>query len=188
MVLEEPNIVTIQITSRQPLTGTGALLPYATGVISIEARTHDDRRLTFTDKIRLYPVMSAELSPGKFKIDPGEKDARRPIAPGQPAVWTWTISPEEIGDEQPLTFKVFGETSLNGEKFTILAASITRNVKVADKAWPKKAWDGVTKNAMGIVGTGGPLALLLAFLGYRQGSKKLRDRVEDLEKKIKEME
>jgi hypothetical protein len=189
MVIEEADIVTVEIIADRRLAETGIHPAYATGVIGIEISSQDGARGRIEDRIRLYPVMSAELTAGKFDITSGDVDARRVITTTYPAVWTWAIAATKPG-MQRITINIFGEATIDEEKLTVLEMSKSRNINVVEKPLTERILNSLVNNFVAIVGAGGPLGLIITYLTRRanQADKKLKDKVESLGKKLKELE
>ena len=51
--------------------------------------------------------------------------------------------------------------------FPVLTQSVSRNIQVVAKSRWSQIVDGLADNVLVLIGTGGPLGLLLAFLTYR---------------------
>jgi hypothetical protein len=189
MVIEEADIVTVEIIADPRLAETGIHPAYATGVIGIEISSQDGARGRIEDRIRLYPVMSAELTAGKFDITSGDVDARRVITTTYPTVWTWAIAATKSG-MQRITINIFGEATIDEEKLTVLEMSKSRNINVVEKPLTERILNSLVNNFVAILGAGGPLGLIITYLTRRanQADKKLKDKVESLGKKPKELE
>jgi hypothetical protein len=185
MIVEEDDVVTVEIMADPKYTEVGVHPMGASGVITIET---SEGRVRIEDKIRLYPVMSAELIAVNFDIIQGDADPRRPIASTYSAAWTWSIAARKPG-AQKITINIFGETTIDEEKLIVLEKSNSRNIKVVEKPLPRRILDILSENLVAIIGTSGPLGLIIAYLTLRanQASKKLEDKIESLENKLKEL-
>jgi hypothetical protein len=186
MIVEEDDVVTVEIMADPRFAEIGVHPAHATGVISIET---SGGRARIEDRIRLYPVMSAELIAGNFDVIQGDADPRRGITTTYHAVWTWSITARRPGRQQKITINIFGEATIDGEKRSVLEMSKSRNINVVEKPWPKRILDGLANNLVTILGTGGPLALLIAYLKYRadRANRQLEDKIASLENKLKEL-
>ncbi|MBK8899720.1 MAG: hypothetical protein IPM53_00930 [Anaerolineaceae bacterium] len=119
--------------------------------------------------MELFPLMSAELNAPAFEVFPsGGNNVRLPrvISTTLPAVWTWDIIATTPGEAQVLTLNLYKEpeTELG---LPILTQSISRNIQVLPKSRWNQLVDGLADNVLLLLGTGGPLGLLLAYLTYR---------------------
>jgi len=186
MIVEEADVVTVEIIADPKYAEVGVHPSHATGVITIET---SGGRVRIEDRIRLYPVMSAELVAANFDIVQGDADARRAITTTYCAAWTWSVAARKPGI-QKITINIFGETTIDGEKLTVLEASKSQNIEVMEKPLPKRILDGLASNFVAIVGTGGPLGLIIAYLTFRanQANKELKDKIEKLEDKLEKLE
>lgn len=190
MVLGADDVVSVEILVDPKLAAIGEHPAFVSGVISIESSTQDEARGRIEERIRLYAVMSAELvTSDAFAVTAGESDKRRLIVPGQPATWTWGLTAKQAGTFK-ITVQVFGETSFEEETFVVLAASKSRDVVVLEKPWPGRLLDALAENWVAILGTGGPLGLLLAYLKYQSDkeNKALKEKIAALEARLKELE
>lgn len=190
MIVDKDDIVTVEIIIDPGLTQIDTQPIFATGVITIEIASQDGARGRIEDTIRLYPVMSAELITAGFDITQGDSDLRRAILPtGRSAAWTWSIVAQKPGVHR-ITINVFGEIILDEESYIILESSTTRTVNVVDKPLPNRVVDGLLNNVPAIIGTGGPLGLIIAYMTYRmnQENKKRKETITELEKTIAGLE
>jgi len=190
MTVDEDDIVTVEIMVDPALTQVGIYPAHVTGVITIEISTQDSRRATIEDRVTLYPVMSAELIATNFEIKQGDANPQRAIVAGErSAAWTWTITAKKPGLHR-ITINIFGHTTTNGKEFMALETSKTRNVTVLDKPLHTRILDSLLNNLPAVIGTGGPLGLVILFLTYRMNreTKKLKDTIESLQKKVAEFE
>lgn len=184
MKVEEADTVTAEIIVDPRLAQIGVYTHHITGIIET---SHSEGRERIEERIRLFPVMSAELISGHFEITSGDINPRR-IAGGQSMAWTWTMIAKKPGIQQ-FTIKIFGEMTYDGDTYSTLERSITKEIEVLNKPLPARAVDYLGEN-IAIIGTGGPIGLILAFLTYRanQANKELRRRIEELEGRMKELE
>jgi len=130
--------------------------------------------------------MSAELVAANFDIIQGDADARRAITTTYCAAWTWSVAARKPGI-QKITINIFGEATIDGEKRTVLEMSKSRNINVVEKPLSKRILDIPSENLIAIVGTSGPIGLLIMYLTFRE-NKKLEERIESLENKFKNVE
>ena len=65
--------------------------------------------------------------------------------------------------------------------------SKSRNINVVEKPLSKRILDIPSENLIAIVGTSGPIGLLIMYLTFRE-NKKLEERIESLENKFKNVE
>jgi hypothetical protein len=188
MVAGEADVVTVEIIADPRFSGTGVHPEHVTGTIVVEVRSNGEVRERIESEIRLYPFMSVELTAVNFEID-GNSSIRRAITPIQPAVWTWNITAESPGTQR-ITISVFGEATINGEEVIVLEESVSRNIKVLERPLSERIGDGLVDNLVPIIGTGGPLGVIILYLTYRrdQETKRLEEKIESLEKRLKEQE
>ena len=189
MVVEESDTVTAEIITDPRFNEPGVHPPHITGVISIEVTSQD--RLRVEDRIRVYPIMWAELIAESFDVNSGDADPRRVITATLPAAWTWNIVARESG-VQRITVNIFGEEAVgNKEKRTVLEKSISQNITVLEKPLGERIQDSLIDDlptiVNAIVGSAGLSGLIIAYLTLR-ANKKLKERVESLENKLKELE
>jgi len=190
VIVEEAAVVTVEIIPDRTFNQPG--IDLAARVFSIEeTRSQSKNRITITDTIRLYPVMSAELIAVNFDIIKGDADPRRAITPATRSVsWTWNIAAKKPG-MQKITINIFGEMTIDGGKFTVLEMSKSRNVNVLEKPLVKRIWDGLVNNLPAVIGSGGLVGLITACLTYlvtRRETGKLKETIESLERRIGELE
>jgi len=188
MVVDEDDIVTVEIRVNPEIAGLGIIPGFGTGIISIETNSQDPERAQLEDQIRLYPVMLAELIAPNFDISAGNNSNRRTVSMDHSAAWTWNMVARKAGT-QKITINIFGETTFDGEKITILEMSKSRNVSVIEKPMLTRIFNGLANNWVAIVGTSGPIGLLLAYFTYRasQENKALKSQMADMEKKLNDL-
>jgi hypothetical protein len=185
MVVGEADVVTLEIIANPQLARVGVHPKHVTGVISIESDPKRKRR-RFETIIKVYPIMSAELMAEGFEKTIGDTDSRRNIVPTHSAVWMWNLQAKETGTHR-VTINIFGETTFNGEDFTVVEMSRSFDIKVLEQPMHKKALDNLFNNFTTvisvIVSTGGPLGLIIAYLEYKsdQEIKKLKEKIKRLE-------
>ncbi len=152
-----------------------------------EAMLKDEHRARVESKIEYYPIMTAELIAPTFDTIPGDRDNRRAFTATQVASWTWTIVAKKPGKQNPITINIF---TIVEDQPPVLIKSTSRNVVVLDKPLPTRMLNSLDDNWPTILGTAGPLGLLIAYLTLRanRASKELKEKVDSLEKKIKALE
>lgn len=176
MMVEESGVITVEIIADPELATIGQHDPHVTGVIRIDADYIDGERARYEQTIELFPLMSAELNAPAFDVFPsGGNNVRLPrvISTTLPAVWTWDIIATTPGETQIITVNLYKEPE-EGTSVPILTNSITRNIQVMAKSRWSQIADGLADNVLLLLGTGGPLGLLLAFVTYRASKENER--------------
>jgi LysM repeat protein len=169
MVIEESGVITVEIIADPELSTIGEHEPHVTGVVRIDASYTDGERAFYEQTIELFPLMSAELNAPAFAVFPsGGDNVRLPrvISTTLPAVWTWDIIATNPGDAQVITLNLYKEPEADGG-LPILTQSISRNIQVVAKSLWIQLVDSLADNVLILLGAGGPLGLLLAYLTYR---------------------
>ena len=169
MVVEESGVITVEIIADPELAEIGEHEPHITGVVRIDASYDDGERAFYEQTVELFPLMSAELNAPAFDVFPsGGSNVRLPrvISTTLPAVWTWDIIATTPGEAQVITLNLYKEPESELEP-PILTQSISRNIQVVAKSRWSQLVDGLADNVLLLLGTGGPLGLLLAYLTYR---------------------
>lgn len=177
MAVEQSGVITVEIIADPALTEIGEYDPHVTGVVRIDASYDDGERAFYEQTVELFPLMSAELNAPAFNVFPsGGNNVRLPrvISTTLPAVWTWDIIATTPGAAQVITLNLYKEPDSEAE-VPILTQSISRNIEVTAKSRWSQFVDGLADNVLLLLGTGGPLGLLLAYLTYR--SSKENDRL-----------
>ena len=190
MKVEEADVFSVEIIINPQLTHVGEFPPNATGLISIEKRSTNGDRLRYESEIPLYPIMTAELQAQNFEFLDTKKDNRRLVIPGSPIGWVWNIQPKKAG-EQTVTLNIFGEIKQdNGETFNSVVKSASLNIYVEDKSLLEKVSGTLTENIITILGTSGPLGILIAYLTYKSNKEKqvLQAKIGNLEKEKQELQ
>ncbi|MEW5873343.1 MAG: hypothetical protein AB1894_29050 [Chloroflexota bacterium] len=179
-------VVVVEVRQQQQVASLDPVPHIEASNVDIEVSPDDPARLVVYFPVKVYPVVRAELSAASEVISiSGEEDGRRYFYDSDSATWTWDILAKATG-RQKLTLRLYGEAEYGGEKLEILVKSLTRNVEVVDRPFSARLADWLGKNLVVILGTGGPLALLLAYLTYKsnQNKKELEQRLAALEKRI----
>lgn len=168
-------VVELQITLDRPI---ASLEPSEASiqVFSHEASSKPSSYETYVDRLRLYPIMSAELVGPNFTVARSDSSAsasspRRTLQETGTAAWTWNIIATTPG-EREITVNLYGTDTVAEEKPFNLVKSITRSVTVSDKPWNERLQNWFGNNIGLVFGTGGPLGLLLAYLVYRMNRSK----------------
>lgn len=169
MVVEQSGVITVEIIADPDLATIGEHDPHVTGVVRIDANYDDGERAFYEQTVELFPLMSAELNAPAFDLFPsGGNNVRLPrvISTTLPAVWTWDIIATTPGEAQVITLNLYKEPNSEAG-VPILTQSISRNIEVQAKSRWNQFVDSLADNVLVLLGTGGPLGLLLAFLTYR---------------------
>lgn len=169
MVVEESGVITVEIIADPDLAEIGEHEPHVTGIVRIDASYDDGERAFYEQTVALFPLMSAELNAPAFDVFPsGGSNVRLPrvISTTLPAVWTWDIIATTPSEAQVITLNLYKEPESEME-LPILTQSISRNIQVVPKSRWNQLVDGLADNVLLLLGTGGPLGLLLAYLTYR---------------------
>ncbi len=185
LVVDGNDIVTAEILAPpQAVALTGALTGSGRPAV-LDVRTQSARTIEQVE-LALYPMMSASLtSAGGIEVT-GPQNTKLPF---DHASWTWNVAAKKRGP-QTLTLAITGEmTTQEGQKLdNIPAKTITREIPVEDKPILGQLVSGLANNLLPILGTGGPLGLLLAVLTFRsnQRNSEMKDKIQALEQKLKE--
>ena len=169
MIVEESGVITVEVIADPALAEIGEHAPHATGVIRIDASYDDGERAYYEQTIELFPLMAAELNAPAFDVFPsGGDNVRLPraISTNFPAVWTWDIVATTPGQAQVITLNLYKEAGSEAGN-PILTQSISRNISVSAKSRWSQLVDGLADNVLVLLGTGGPLGLLLGYFSYR---------------------
>ncbi|MBK7897837.1 MAG: LysM peptidoglycan-binding domain-containing protein [Anaerolineaceae bacterium] len=169
MVVAQSGVITVEIIADPELTAIGEHEPHVTGVVRIDASYDDGERAFYEQTVELFPLMAAELNAPAFEVFPsGGNNVRLPrvISTTLPAVWTWDIIAATPGEAQVITLNLYKEPD-SATELPILTQSISRNIEVVAKSRWSQFVDGLADNVLLLLGTGGPLGLLLAYLTYR---------------------
>ena len=176
MVVEESGVITVEIIADPELATIGEHEPHVTGVVRIDASYDDGERAYYEQTIELFPLMSAELNAPAFDVFPsGGDNVRLPrvISTTLPAVWTWDIIATTPGEAQVITVNLYKESEAESG-LPVLTQSISRDIQVLAKSRWNQIVDGLADNVLVLLGTGGPLGLLLAYLTYRTSKENER--------------
>ncbi|VAW32186.1 hypothetical protein MNBD_CHLOROFLEXI01-4591 [hydrothermal vent metagenome] len=187
LVIEESGVITVEIIADPELAQIGEHEPHVTGVIRVETSYADGERAHYEQTIELFPLMSAELNAPAFTVSPsGGDNVRLPrvISTSLPAVWTWDIIATTPGESQIITLNLYKESE-DENSIPILTNSISRNIQVLAKSRWSQIVDGLADNVLLLLGTGGPLGLLLAYATYRASkeNERLKQEVGNLKRK-----
>lgn len=167
LVVGAGDVVVLEIRAERLVASVGAPPALEGQVVDIELTQGDAPRLAVEASIRLYPVMSAELSAAGEVIQISEEEYnRRYLYERDTAAWTWDIVALEPGRHK-VTLRVYGEAEMSGEATPVLVKSITRNIQVRDRPLGERLLDWMGDNILVILGAGGPIALLLMYLSIR---------------------
>lgn len=169
MVVEESGVITVEIIADPELATIGEHEPHVTGVVRIDASYDDGERVFYEQTVELFPLMSAELNAPAFEVFPSSGDnvrLPRVISTTLPAVWTWDIIATTPGEMQIITINLYKESESEAA-VPVLTQSVSRNIQVVAKSRWSQIVDSLADNVLLLLGTGGPLGLLLAFLTYR---------------------
>ncbi|MGB8648891.1 MAG: hypothetical protein WCF84_26880 [Anaerolineae bacterium] len=174
MKLGEPGKVTLQIAFDPSVAST---VPGRNGVpiiINAERPSNGTPPAIVEDTLLVSPVMAAELVAPNFteakSIDVlNPPRAERNFSVRKFAVWTWDIIPTMPGN-QNITINIYAQTTQDGKQSLDLIKSIQRNVEVEDRPWTERLQNWVGSN-IGLIGTTGPLGLVLAYLAFRASQK-----------------
>lgn len=186
MVVGEAGEVTVQIMVPPELAAVG--MAHVPGAVVIHRTVPDRPRDTIRDAIQVYPVMWAELIAPNFDITADDANPRRAVAGMPSCVWTWHLLPRNPGS-QIATIKIFAEVSVENQKVSVQVKDYTFDIKVLDRPLAGKIANYVLDNLFAILGTGGPLGLILLYLKHRadQENKRLKERIGALQKRIEEV-
>ncbi|MCA9916903.1 MAG: LysM peptidoglycan-binding domain-containing protein [Anaerolineales bacterium] len=169
MMVEQSGVITVEIIADPELATIGEHEPHVTGVVRLDASYEDGERAVYEQTVELFPLMSAELNAPAFEVFPsGGNNVRLPrvISTTLPAVWTWDVIATTPGEAQVITLNLYKEPD-SATELPILTQSISRNIEVRAKSRWNQFVDGLADNVLLLLGTGGPLGLLLAYLTYR---------------------
>ena len=133
-----------------------------------------------TQDIDLYPIMSALLTVSNCTVT-GDNRVRKRVTLGDSQSWHWDITALEAG-HQKITLQVFRELASNALVEPERVGGATRYMLVNPLPWTTRAVNSFLDNFYVLVGTAGPLALLLTFLAWRtnEGLKKSIKEIKDL--------
>lgn len=191
MVLGESREITVEIIIDPELVDIGEVQPvFGSGVFSNETNSEDNGRTYIHDRIKLYPIMSAELIATNFDVNSGPATNSREISRDHSAAWTWNISAKKTGT-QNISINIYGQMAEGAE--ISLIKNKSPSIIVVDKPVPQRIFDNLVDNwdtiLVTVVGTGGPLGLWLAFLTYRasRSDNELKSRVARLEKRLRKL-
>ncbi|WP_420644531.1 LysM peptidoglycan-binding domain-containing protein [Candidatus Leptofilum sp.] len=176
MVVEESGVITVEIIADPELATIGEHEPHITGVVRIDASYDDGERAFYEQTVELFPLMSAELNAPAFEVFPsGGNNVRLPrvISTTLPAAWTWDVVATTPGEAQVITVNLYKEPDSISE-VPVLTQSISRNIQVVAKSRWSQIVDGLADNVLLLLGTGGPIGLLLAYLTYRSSKENER--------------
>ena len=176
MIVEESGVITVEIIADPALAEIGEHEPHTTGIIRIDASYDDGTRAYYEQTIELFPLMAAELNAPAFDLFPsGGDNIRLPrvISTSLPAVWTWDIIATTPGQAQVITLNLYKEPDSEAG-IPILTQSISRNIEVVAKSRWQQIVDSLADNVLLLLGTGGPLGLLLAYLTFRSSRENER--------------
>ena len=176
MVVEESGVITVEIIADPELATIGEYEPHVTGVVRIDASYDDGERAYYEQTIELFPLMAAELNAPAFEVFPsGGDNVRLPrvISTTLPAVWTWDIIATAPGEAQVITVNLYKEP-IDEAGIPTLTQSVSRNIQVLAKSRWRQIVDGLADNVLVLLGTGGPLGLLLGYLTYRASKENER--------------
>lgn len=185
MKIKETDNVTLEIVTEPQVVKAGAIAPFSSGLITITARSTNGVRGIYESQISLHPVMLAELQATGFDISDDGKDDRREVAIGKPLGWVWNIVAKEVG-EQTILVSIYGQSSFDDAARTELVKAVSLNVQVKDQTLREKIGAILTANVVTLLGTAGPLGVLVAILGVLATRKK--QQLESLEKEKKALE
>lgn len=169
MVVEQSGVITVEIIADPALAAIGEHEPHVTGVVRLDASYEDGERAVYEQTVELFPLMSAELNAPAFEVFPsGGNNVRLPrvISTTLPAAWTWDVIATTPGEAQVITVNLYKEPD-SATEVPILIQSISRNIEVVAKNRWRQFVDGLADNVLLLLGTGGPLGLILAYLTYR---------------------
>lgn len=192
MVVAESGVITVEIIADPALAEIGEHEPHVTGVVRIDASYDDGERAFYEQTVALFPLMSAELNAPAFDVFPsGGSNVRLPrvISTTLPAVWSWDIIATTPGQAQVITLNLYKEPDTEAG-IPILTQSISRSIPVSAKSRWSQLVDGLADNVLLLLGTGGPLGLLLAYLTYRatRENERLKKEVARRQEPVREEE
>ena len=192
MVLGESDEVTVEIIIDPEFADISEIQPeFGSGVFSLENNSEDKGRARIQDRIKLYPIMSAELIATNFDLTSSQGTNRRIISKDHSAAWSWNIAATKTGT-QKISINIYGETT-DGAEISLIK-NRSQIITVVDKPVPQRILDSLVNNwdtiLVTIVGTGGPLGLLLAYLSYKasKSDDELKSRVVRLEKRLSKLQ
>ncbi|MCA9954255.1 MAG: LysM peptidoglycan-binding domain-containing protein [Anaerolineales bacterium] len=186
MVVAQSGVITVEIIADPELAQIGEHEPHVTGIVRIDASYDDGERAFYEQTVELFPLMSAELNAPAFEVFPsGGNNVRLPrvISTTLPAVWTWDIIATTPGEDHIFTVNLYKEPD-SETGIPILTQSISRSIQVVPKSLWNQLVDSLANNVLLLLGTGGPLGLLLAFLTYRatKENERLKKSISESEK------
>lgn len=162
-----------------------------TGVIQIETNsTNGIPRISVQRAIPVYQVMRAELTAAGFDISPSTIDPERIISPNIVNVpslsWTWNVIAHEP-QLQTITINFYSVNYIGGQKFSNLVHSESFEIQVQDKPFLKKAEDTLANGWLAIIGTAGPLGLVLGIVAMWQANKEKKEFAKKYEDKYESL-
>lgn len=189
MVVDKDDVITLEIIVDPNFTQLDTHSMFVTGIISVASSSQDGKREAVEDSIRFYPIMMAELITSGFDIIEGDSDIKRVITPSDRSiVWTWSVIAHEAGMHK-FTINIFGENTVNNEKYVVLADSKTLNINVLDRPLGNRVGNILLNNLPTILGTSGLLGIAIAYLNYKssQDKQKVQKQMDDLVETIMEL-
>lgn len=186
LTVDRGDVVSVVVKPKAETASIEPIPVFGIAAVSIENSKDFGEREVMEVPIRLYPIMSAELSSAKDIVDiTGAKDNVRYLALDNIATWTWDIVAHKAG-HQMITLRIFGEVLVEEEKITILEKSISRTIDVSNKPLIERVVDVLIDNLIVILGTSGPLGVIIAYLTlkYSHEKKSIETRVDYLEQEL----
>lgn len=175
-------LVTLEVIADPALVALDVFDAHASGYISIDRSNSADHWDSDEVAIVVYPIMTANLKATNFEIT-GDQDVKKSPAGGS-ATWSWLIKANETGTHL-ITFEVMGFLSNSPTESAMSVDTIAKSVYVMNLPWRERmlAWDWTT-----ILGTGGPIGLLLAILAFVLNRREHKKETAKLWEKIIELE
>lgn len=184
IIVDEGYLLTVEIYTDEELSELDIHQKYVSGVISNDTNLPDNKSGRIEEKINLYPIMSVDIINNNpdFEINSDNKDKSRSLFNNKSVVWTWQIRAFKPG-ENKITINIYREHNVNGKNTVDLVRSKTLIIFVQNKPFFKLVFDIFKDNWQAILGTSGPIGLLILYLGIRDSKK-----YKDIENRLKRLE
>jgi hypothetical protein len=175
MVVDESSAITLEINEIPEFAGPGVAMSASVNVVRMEPEMTANVVTAPEETLDLYPFMGAELdapslTPPQSAQLRAASSAVRDLSETRSAVWTWTIVALKPG-RTTFTINVFGYPQGPGGA-PVLVKSLVRQITVNDKPAPERLFEWLSENIEIVVGTSGPLALLLTWLALRNTQRR----------------
>ncbi len=163
MRVDDSAVVVLEVLIDPQLAALGIDPKFETGIVTIETTSPRIERAKVADRVRLYPIMSAELVAPDFGVSQSAFNSIRPITVTTPAIWTWNITAKRSGVHD-VTVNLYGEVTSVDAKNYILAKSSTWQIFVQEKDLFLVLREFLGQNWIAILSASGPIGLIIALL------------------------